>query len=110
MITITIYMEDQDKPSGVRVSGHAGYAEQGSDIVCAAVSILVINTVNSIERFTDDEFRCDTDEGTGNIDFNILSSVSKESELLIRSLLLGLEGVKNAYGEKYLKIAEGSRI
>ena len=27
--------------------GHAGYAEEGQDIVCAAVSALVINTVNS---------------------------------------------------------------
>ena len=28
--------------------------EEGQDIVCAAVSVLVINTVNAIEQFTDD--------------------------------------------------------
>ena len=33
--------------------GHAGYAEEGQDIVCAAVSALIITTVNSLEKFTD---------------------------------------------------------
>lgn len=38
----------------ITVSGHAGYAEKGHDIVCAAVSILIYNLQNSIERLTDD--------------------------------------------------------
>ena len=33
------------------INGHAMYAEAGSDIVCAAVSALVINTINSIEEW-----------------------------------------------------------
>ena len=55
MITITVkkrkgnYLEFESK-------GHAGYAEEGHDIVCAAVSVLVINTVNSFEAFTEDQF------------------------------------------------------
>ena len=36
--------------------------DSGQDIVCAAVSVLVINTMNSIERFTDDETSCVSDE------------------------------------------------
>lgn len=36
------------------MSGHTGYAEKGHDIVCAAVSILIYNLQNSIERLTDD--------------------------------------------------------
>ena len=35
--------------------GHAGYAEEGQDIVCAAVSALIITTVNSLEKFTDEQ-------------------------------------------------------
>ena len=31
------------------VSGHAGYAEEGSDIVCSAVSVLCITCLNSLE-------------------------------------------------------------
>jgi uncharacterized protein YsxB (DUF464 family) len=36
----------------VRVSGHSGYAEAGSDIVCASVSSMLILTLNTVtERF-----------------------------------------------------------
>ena len=35
--------------SRCRVSGHSGYAEVGSDIVCAAVSILTCTCVNALE-------------------------------------------------------------
>ena len=32
---------DEDRITGFSVSGHSGYAEAGSDIVCAAVSAVV---------------------------------------------------------------------
>ena len=34
---------------GFESEGHAGYAESGSDIVCAAVSALLISCVNGLE-------------------------------------------------------------
>lgn len=35
--------------SGITVSGHAGYAESGSDIVCAAASVLITTCANALE-------------------------------------------------------------
>ena len=32
---------DEDRISGFSISGHSGYAEAGSDIVCAAISAVV---------------------------------------------------------------------
>lgn len=32
--------------NGVTIKGHAGYAEPGKDIICAAVSILVATFIN----------------------------------------------------------------
>ena len=40
MIDISIYKNSMHKTEKVVVSGHAGYARHGEDIVCAAVSIL----------------------------------------------------------------------
>ena len=40
MITVTI------TENGLTIDGHAGYAEIGKDIVCAAVSSTVITTIN----------------------------------------------------------------
>lgn len=37
--------------SGFSLSGHAGYADAGEDIVCAAVSAMTNLTVNAAEAF-----------------------------------------------------------
>jgi hypothetical protein len=85
------------------IDGHAGYAEAGEDIVCAAVSALVINTINSIEEFTDDAFTCDCKDGQIN-NWEFTSAVSSSTDLLMDSLMLGLKNIQKSYGEKYLKI------
>lgn len=87
------------------IDGHADYAEEGQDIVCAAVSALVINAINSIETFTEDAFTCDCKDGMIK-NWEFTSEVSKETALLMDSLLLGLKNIQNSYGEKYLKIQE----
>ena len=39
------------------VKGHTGYAEPGKDIVCAAVSVLAQNLIQSIEELTPDKIK-----------------------------------------------------
>ena len=73
MIKVTVYKTVNHDYAGLdRTSGHAGYAEAGSDMVCAAVSVLVINTLNSIERFTSDKISLVSDEETGMIEFRFI--------------------------------------
>ena len=45
MINVTVDMSKHE----VTVSGHAQYAEEGKDIVCAAVSILFYTLVETLE-------------------------------------------------------------
>lgn len=85
------------------ISGHAGYADEGEDIVCAAVSALVINTINSIEEFTEDAFTCDCSEGMIQ-NWEFTSSVSPETELLMDALMLGLANIQKSYGSEYLEV------
>ncbi len=44
---------------------------QGEDVVCAGVSALVINTINSIGNLTEEAFSIDTDEESGQIVFRL---------------------------------------
>ena len=44
----------------IECSGHAGDAPQGENIVCAAISALVINCFNSVEQFTRDYVSSET--------------------------------------------------
>lgn len=46
---IKIEMMDTDKGYSLAVSGHAGYAPAGQDIVCAAVSVLAQTLANKVE-------------------------------------------------------------
>ena len=48
MINAVLYRDGEDL-AGCRAEGHSGWAEAGSDIVCAAVSILTCTCVNSLE-------------------------------------------------------------
>ena len=47
MITITVQKENH-KYQKISILGHAMYADRGKDIVCSAVSSIVITTVNGI--------------------------------------------------------------
>ncbi|MFU0827611.1 MAG: Ribosomal-processing cysteine protease Prp [Lachnoclostridium sp.] len=104
MIKISFYKNAEDKIIGFHAKGHAGFANSGQDIVCAAVSALIINTVNSIEHFTSDTCQYREDEKKGEIDFRIESELSSESSLLLNSLHLGLQGIEKEYGTKYIKL------
>ncbi len=70
----------------------------GRSDVCAAVSLFVLNTVNSIEALTDEPFACDYNEDGGFIDFKLTDPPASDgAKLLLNSMMLGLNGVKTEY-------------
>ena len=95
MIEVTVYQNTDGKKIGFSSVGHAGYDEYGHDIVCAGVSALVINCINSIENFCDVRFKVDADDEGGNIKFMLNAPADGDSELLINSMILGLKGIQN---------------
>ncbi len=103
MIEINVNFK-KNRIQGFELSGHAGYSEYGNDVVCAAVSVLVINTINSIENLTDDLYDCSTDEQIGYISFKLTEDGSNDVQLLLKSMLLGLESMRDEYGSDYIKL------
>jgi hypothetical protein len=80
---------------GFKVLGHAEYAKAGEDIVCASISILVINTINTIDLYCDAIYTTDVDEKAGLIEFKLSPfvkdlKVSNEVRVLLNSVELGL--------------------
>ena len=49
MTRVSLFRDPQGRLCGFQCRGHAGYAEEGSDIVCAAVSALSITCCNALE-------------------------------------------------------------
>ena len=104
MIRVTIF-KDSHSYKGYRFEGHAEFSDYGTDIICAAASVLAINTVNSIEQFTDDKIKAEMDENTGMLEVVFVNEVSDESKLLIASLILGVKTIIEDYGEKYIQLS-----
>jgi hypothetical protein len=101
MISVKI-CTSQGGYQAVTISGHAGFADAGQDIVCAAVSALAINTANSLEILTGDQIVVRNDAGYLCLAFP--GGLSEGGKLLVDSLILGLKQIRQDYGKKYLKV------
>ncbi len=103
MIVFTVWKSD-NQYRGFELSGHAEYADAGQDIVCAAVSALVINSVNSVDQFTEDDYELEQAEDGGFLRLHFTDSLSEKALLLIDSLILGLKGIETEYGNEYITL------
>lgn len=79
---------------GIRMQGHAGRSINGQDIVCAAVSALTCNLINSLQELTDNRIRADTASGMTLIEWEGLSNQGK---LLVDSWFLGLAAINQEH-------------
>ena len=105
MVKVTVYKNENHQSVGFKTLGHAEYAKEGQDIVCSAVSILTINTLNSIEKFTNDPMVVDVNERCGMIDFRVKGNPSKESLLLLDAMVLGLSDMaEDKFYKKYMQL------
>ena len=102
MIQVTILRGRDESVRGIEINGHAGFAEYGQDVICAAVSALALNMANSVEAFTDDHFVGSIAEDDGAFTFSFPEKMSSESQLLMKSLILGLENIRDEYGAEYI--------
>ena len=104
MTNITIFRDKNQNVLGFDCVGHAGFASFGQDIVCAGISILVQNTINSIQAYTEEGFSCEADEKSGDIHFHFSDIPEHDAALLIDSMILGLQGIQSSYGKKFLRL------
>ena len=95
MIVVTITQD------GLSVDGHAGYAETGNDIICAAVSALTQGLIHSMEALTDD--RISYRIASGHVDIKY-KNLSEQGKLLIDSFFIAMSDIQMTYGDQYVKI------
>ncbi len=75
------------KEDGITVSGHAGYAEFGKDIICAGATSLVQTLIKSIEDLTEDEIEYEISPGRADIRYG---NLSEKSKTLVDSFFIGM--------------------
>ena len=84
------------RKDGVIISGHAGYAEAGKDIVCAGVTALRQTLIRSIEDLTSGPIQYNIAPGRADIYFKNLSEAGK---LLVDSFFLGICSITEEFPE-----------
>lgn len=104
MITVTFHKTKTGDYKDFICSGHAGFGEYGRDIVCASVSVLVINTINSLEELAKEKIVVESDEKDGRIYCQFEKPLQESSRILVDSLVLGISQIAGQYGEKYCKL------
>ncbi|MEE1154583.1 MAG: ribosomal-processing cysteine protease Prp [Acutalibacteraceae bacterium] len=70
---------------GFRITGHSGYAESGSDIVCAAISSVALMVANTITEIIGVNAEIDVDEENG----DMLLRVFQKDATACRDILQG---------------------
>ncbi len=110
MIRVRISIDADRRISGFHMAGHASYSEPGSDIVCAAASVLAQTTIEAmveVLKLTRRQFRYRIDDrGVAEcIAFSDRMNVEEAERLQIvyRVFETGILGIAREYG-KYIEV------
>ena len=107
MINITVIKSKQNIAI-IEATGHSGYAEQGSDIVCSSISTLMTNLANGLTEVVKAEARVIVDENVPHLSVTLTEKDMEKckcAQVLMQSTLLGLKGVADGFS-KFIKIKE----
>ena len=99
-------MED-DRITGFSVSGHSGYAEAGSDIVCAAVSAIVAMAEATINDVCGAKAKVRVKEDGARVTLTLPASCDEEEtvQAVLAGMMLTLCGLRDDYPD-YIEVLE----
>lgn len=101
MTTIRIF-RTEGHITAVTVEGHTGYAEEGSDIVCAAVSALTQGALLGIREVAG--IRAESRVSDGRLTF-ILKEHNEKSDAILETMRLALLDVTKGY-PRYIRMED----
>ena len=91
MITIKIENRNQ-QIVGLHISGHAGFAEYGKDLVCAGVSSIAVGLLNAIDIVANDTCTLSMSHGDVSIKVN---TITTENQLVLQTGVIQLETIES---------------
>ena len=105
MIKASFYYDQAGSLRAFDFSGHAGFADRGSDIVCAAVSAIGQTVIGTIEELVGPEFSYELDPIEGKIACSLRPDdhYSETEKIALGALMfsayIGIEQLVPNYGE-----------
>lgn len=88
---------------GVECAGHCEYADEGEDVVCAALSSVVQTAVLGIMRILGINIGYETDEESGYLKAILPKSMTKadahDADLILRTAYLGVSDLHETFSD-----------
>lgn len=89
------------------VQGHSGYADEGSDIVCSAISAIAFTSVGAIEEFIGLKGFFKQRDGfmSCKLDMDITSELRHDANVIMATAEIGFKQIAYAYPD-YVKVKD----
>ncbi len=101
-MTSIVFYETSGKIKGFNISGHSGYGEEGTDIVCSAISSATEFAINTITDVMNLKAEVKVNEKTAEISLMMIDD-DKSAEDILKGLKLHFETLSKDYPE-YMKV------
>ena len=101
------FFTEGDRITGFSISGHSGYAEAGSDIVCAAISAVVAMTEATINDICGAKAKVRVKDEQARITLTLPVSCDEEEtvQAVLAGMMITLAGMRDDYPD-YIEVLE----
>lgn len=101
------FFTEEDRITGFSVSGHSGYGEEGSDIVCAAVSAVVTMAEATINDVCGAKAKVRVRDAEARVTLTLPASCDEEEtvQAVLAGMLLTLCSLRDDYPD-YIEVLE----
>ena len=101
------FFTENDRITGFSVSGHSGYAEAGSDIVCAAITAIVTMAEATINEVCGAKAKVRVKEEDARLTLTLPTSCDEEESVqaVLAGMMLTLCSMRDDYPD-YIEVLE----
>jgi len=101
------FFTEDDRITGFSISGHSGYAEAGSDIVCAAISAVVTMAEATINEVCGAKAKVRVKDADARITLMLPASCDEEDtvQAVLAGMMLTLCSMRDDYPD-YIEVLE----
>lgn len=108
MIKVDVFKDKQGMIVGYKVSGHAGYSEEGSDIICSAVSALTQVPLLGLERHLKLKPSYVVNQEDGILEVALNSAPNDLTQAILQTMVYGIGSIESQCPQ-YVRIQEHRR-
>ncbi len=108
MVQVDICKDKQGRITGYKVSGHAGFAEEGMDIICSAVSALTQAPLLGLERHLKLKPSYSVNQQDGILEVALNSAPTDLTQAVLQTMVYGVESIARQCPQ-YVRIQEHRR-